>query len=242
MNWDPDSGDALTSPPITVSDVEKTSNRIWAEFLKGWFNGETHQLRGTEVQLPLIPEANITFQENIIENPKDGLYLQLTLEEGESKKRYLHDEWRVYHDVCVHFYFRAQVKEPRADGHNSRSLVRWGSDTLYAILLSSQHCTVLNWYGMMMFRPQPPGLVTGSLSYPMRELVLNCRYVYPADENISNPIVGSNQAGSIVYLGRDQEVRVTPDGLEVKGEDGNWYRIGSVKVDSVPTLTVTEQA
>jgi hypothetical protein len=46
-----------------------------------------------------------------------------------------------------------------------------------------------------------------------------------------------------VYIGRDQEVRVTPAGLEVMGEDGVWYLIGAVPAlpGEVPTVKVTEQ-
>jgi hypothetical protein len=244
VSWNPDSGDALTSPPITVSEVEKTSNRIWAEWLAGWFDGTTHQLRGVEVQLPSIPVANITFQEMQIAKPMDGLYLQVTLDDSARAKRrfYGGGQWNVLHDVCLHFYFRAFVKAPRADGHNSLSLVRWGSDTLYAILTSNNHCTVLNWLGMMQFRPKPPRLV-GGISNPMRAVSLDVRYVYSADENLTSPVVSTSQAGRTVYIGRDQEVRVTPAGLEVMGEDGVWYLIGAVPAlpGEVPTVKVTEQ-
>jgi hypothetical protein len=229
-NWNPDTGAPLTAEPIKVTAVEETSFKLWHEFLTGWFDGGSHMLRGAYVTIPKVD--TLSFQEAPIE-PADGLYLQVTMERpGAVQKRLRPDgAWWVTERAKVNFWFRAKVKTARSDGHNSRSLVRWGSDTLTAILDSNLLVAALNAKGMTAFCPQPTILV-GGVIMAMRLLSLGVTYTYPLEELVTaQPSVGTYPAlqasvpGRVVYIGQSKTVRVTDNGLERLGSDGQWYLI-----------------
>lgn len=222
MPWDPDDLLPLAAAPISVTGVEKSSNTIWEEFLMGWLDGADHLLRGAFTKMPALQK--LTFQEMPI--PKlDGLYLQVALDDEASVKRrmFVGERWIVQQDIQVHFYFRALVKKARPDGHNTISLVRFGSDTLYAILTSHQHVIPLQWCGMMQFRPESPQLV-GYGETAMRKLSVNLKYVYPEQETLGAPELETPPDAGVVYIGKDRTTRVTGNGIEVKQGD-NWFSI-----------------
>ncbi len=230
MAWNPDSGDALSADAIRVADVEGTAMKLWAEFLGGWLDGGSHVLRGVAATMPNLQTGGLTFQEQPLPT-MDGLCLHVvTARPGRALKRLWADGiWYITESVRVDFQFRALVKTPRADRHNSISLVRWGANTLFAILQSSILTAALSRKGMNAFVPSPPKLVS-SLS-ASRLLSCEVTYTYSNQETIADstgvpaPVVLDGDApDGTVYLGADLEVRVTPSGWEIK-RDGNWYRI-----------------
>lgn len=226
MAWNPDTGADLTAATIRVADVEKTAMLLWAEFLGGWFDGGSHLLRGTAVTMPTLMTGGLTFQEQPLPKNIEGLCIQVLSARQHSAKRRLwsNEIWHISEPIRLDFYLRARVKDARADGHNSISLVRWASDNLFAILNSPLLTAALQRRGMTSFRPSPPTVVTDITA--TRMVSLNVIYTYSNEETtMTAPVIESDAPAGTVYVGADREIRVTPSGWEIKASDGNWYRV-----------------
>ena len=239
MSWNPESGDPLTSSVISMTGVEATSMELWAEFLSGYFDGNLHMLRGAYIQFPTA--VKIHFQEDNItvkQDSMDGLYIGITQERPAKAQKRLFpgDIWRMTERVRLNFWFRARVKTPQG-GQNGHSLVRWGSDTLYAILSSNLLSAPLSRKGMTSFCSNPPTLISGGV-ISMRQISLSVTYTYDVEETVDAPVIGSDVGGRVVYIGASKKVRVTDSGFERLGSDGIWYLIGIDIVDGGPAVSV----
>lgn len=166
MPWLPESGDPLSSGPLSVLEFEASAHKLWHEWLTGWFSGTSHVIRTTDggnqsIGFPLA--AQIAFQQAALTQPLDGFGIGVVLvseaklmhrfmRRGEtSKQTQLRLTWR--------FYCRASVKSSGAEGHNSESLCRLGSDRLLALLSMEHNHLPLRAKGIFHVRPQTPVLV-----------------------------------------------------------------------------------
>lgn len=188
--WNPDSGLPLTSGSVSVTGVEATSSKLWGEFISGWLDGGTHTLFAASTKMPAL--TGLIFNDGKFPESMDGLYLQISTEMQSSLKKRLWtaDKWMITEHARVVFRFRSLIKTGRSDGHNSASLVRWGSDSLFAILQAIDPVAPLLRKGMGIFRPSRPILSGGGLG-TMRQMTLSVCYTYPA-ESVNTTIVGAD--------------------------------------------------
>lgn len=188
--------------------------RLWSEFLKGWFDGNAHDIRTNLSQK--VPKAeSITFQGSAI-SKGEGLTIHVTYDSAAVKpvRRFWSGEkWMFTEKARINFWIRAKVKDARGDGHNSQSLVRWGGDSLFAILSGINTTTALQRRGMSTFRPNRPAVISGGV-YAMRQLSLNVTYTYPAEAAPELPI----DAGALYQIKDGKLLLGDPD-------SGAWYGV-----------------
>jgi hypothetical protein len=162
MAWTPESTAPLGAD-IDVSAVEESSMKLWQEFLAGYFNGAVH------FQMP-YPQASLSFQQAQLPQPLDGLNLHVVgSTTGKPRIFPMPRGLTAFQRINWTFFLRASVKAGRADGHNSESLVRWGADALYHVLMSDGQLFPLYRAGILQIRPSPSRPVA-SLEYAMRSL------------------------------------------------------------------------
>lgn len=227
MPWNPDSGDPLSAAPVHIAGVEASSMAAWSEFLKGWFDGGTHVLAGAQLKCPET-EA-IVFQDQALPSNKDGLYLTVAVTRPPKVNRRLwaDNKWMMTERAQIDFFFRAQVKAVRPDGHTSRSLVRWGSDVLFAVLSNIAAVTPLSYCGIGGIRCQPGALIVDGQT-PMRHLPVTATYTYPSEDLTTQAIADAVPSWVRGPIGYD--------------EHGRPYEIKIAVVDGQPTIAQPEPA
>lgn len=166
MPWSPESEDPLESGSLSVLEFEASAHKLIREWLAGWFDGDTHVVRTVDntAQAILFPEAKqIAFQQAALTQPLDGFGIGVVLvspanlmhrrmSKGESgRQTQIRLTWR--------FYSRASVKQAGANGHNSESLCRLGSDRLLALLSLENNHLPLKEKGIFHIRTTTPVLI-----------------------------------------------------------------------------------
>jgi hypothetical protein len=157
---------------MTANAVETGLMQLTNEFLAGYLNGGTHTVNGASTLFPLVAVTN---QRASIRQPLEGASLNITLlnpgsiqakwwpvASGPSKRR-------IFANISLDLWVRAMVKVPRSDGHNSESLVRWVSDSIFAILINRINCLPLARKGIAHVFPRL-GVLSSSSDYAMRSI------------------------------------------------------------------------
>jgi hypothetical protein len=167
MPWTPESGAPL-SGAMSLTGIEESSMKLWAEFLAGYFDGEEHDVMGGPLR---FPEATIVFQQ--ANHPNEGLFVHITaLNPGSTKTEIgSRGQREARNKTTWNFWVKSLVKKPREDGHNTESLCRLTSDRLYALLMSRDLTLPLNRRGLHSIRPNPPRLIT-SQDWSVRGIIV----------------------------------------------------------------------
>jgi hypothetical protein len=191
MIWNPDAHQPLKSGSISILNVEECATRLLREFLGGWFDGGQHIIAGMAVK---FPQASLTFQECPLPNPLEGLGIQVSMtRQGRHVRRlWSEDNWMITERCTIDFYVRARVKTARPDGHNSHSLVRWGSDSLFNLFSSIDAVKPLLRRGIGVVRPLRSVLISAS-DVAMRHVMLAVNFNYPS-ETVPGVIAGAPES------------------------------------------------
>ncbi len=155
-------------------EFEKTSMNLWAEYLKAYFNGQTHSIQSG--QSVSFPSATLGFQQTVMPAALEGAHIAVVLSDpGSMRQRQIGGAYQGFANVLLDFYIRAQVKATRSDGVNAESLARKTSDCLFALLCDRGASIPLQSKGITKVRPRPPRAVMNN-EYAMR--VINCSSQY----------------------------------------------------------------
>lgn len=161
-NWNPESGDPLSAPALSLFELEKREAKLWEEYLKGYFDGNAHKIvdgtPATTVIFPLVGKWMFQ-QAEMGDKELDGVAISLvTLNDGRAQRKRANSY--NHYKRSIMFIIRALVNKTRSDGHTSKSLAREVSDLLFGLMIQDGLHGPLNEKGINTISAQEPYPIT----------------------------------------------------------------------------------
>lgn len=178
----------LTKPAVHVLAIEQSALELIEEFLRGWFDGQTHTLGGTDL---VFPHAHLRFQQSSLPQPLNGLSITTLFQPGRSRRDWSPSalgeglqEWHT-EDVTFSFWVRASLtaEATRTGQGNNHHLVREGADRLLALLSHSDATQPLAAKGIAHWRARLPQLVAEG-AYAVRLITAKAQLRYGAETQL----------------------------------------------------------
>jgi hypothetical protein len=187
----------LTSPAVSITNIEQSTLTLLREFLASYFNGAPHDI-GLNLAVSW-PQVELTFQKSRLPQPLTGTSISAVwVESGRPSRTW---EWAgeqrqkvLFIPATLQFFVRSKG-QPTSEGNASYAVMH-AADLLF-LLLSSPNCTqTLAQKGVHHLRPLTPKLLipAGDDLYEMRQLTLRCTLRFPLD-------IASGETGTLTLSG-----------------------------------------
>ena len=170
----------LAAASIDIANLEHSVWSLWEEWLRGYFNGQTHTFGGRS---RFCPVASVAFQQSALQNPLDGLGIHVV---WVSPARQQLARWdsepgrhgrRMFTAVRWQFLVRARL-EGAPEGQAAK-LAMDAAAILYWLLRSPIAVASLSQKGIGHVRPDIPVLISDSASgFAMRQVGCGATLTY----------------------------------------------------------------
>lgn len=138
----------MNAPAVTSLNLDEGPQRLWHEWLSGYFDGAVHSVSGVSVS---FPDAVVGFDVTDIGQPLSGVGI-VVVAESEESDGYLAEEGRLeFVDVAWLFYVRAGIPLPGQP--IARHTCRHAAQLLRGLLLDDAALLPLAQKGLMHLRP-----------------------------------------------------------------------------------------
>jgi hypothetical protein len=168
----------LTNDAVNANALETSVMKLWQEFLAQYFDGGKHDVGATpQIQ---FPAAQLLFQQSAVTQPlaeAGGLAITMVASEGHRRK------WTAWENVEgerqeICYEWVAWNSWVRANGANSRSLCKSGSDGLFGLLSNKAETHALGAKGVSRIRVHAPRVIQET-EYVLRLVSLGATLRYP---------------------------------------------------------------
>jgi hypothetical protein len=170
MSWAPETPEIPLAVNVKAGALEETTAQIWYEFLRGYFDGESH----FGYEFPLAKD--VIFQQNAPTQEIEGLVLHIvSVLDGVSRTRRYGDGKFVIVDVMKwEIFCKAKFTTPPTTGETADSLSRRASDMIYGLVRRYAEMRPLYRTGIINVRSSPPKLLP-STAYYTRQLLITAK-------------------------------------------------------------------
>lgn len=146
---------SMTSPPITFRTLDEAPHRIWNEWLRGYFDGGSHDLGGSGVT---FPEAVVAFDQDqfrtsagVAVEPINGVGIRVVCQTN-AQERTLNESGRdCLDDVAYTFIVQTSIDGVNANKGNSNYQCRRAAQLLRGLLLDDAAMLPIVRLGMRNF-------------------------------------------------------------------------------------------
>lgn len=166
-DWTPDIEELLLSNSVVAARIEESTTKIWAEFLKGYFDGETH------LGITYPKAVGVFFGQAKPQQELNGMCLHIigVLDQAHNIRRFGDGKYTIWDGLKWEVFVKAAFQGANADGLTADGASQRASDALYGLLSRFNALRPINRAGIYMIRPTPPKLVPSTAYYVRRILI-----------------------------------------------------------------------
>jgi hypothetical protein len=168
----------MNSPAVTSLTLESAPQKLWHEWLSGYFDGAEHGIGGDGSGVfPSVSSDRIVFDQGALPQPLSGVGITVLAETIRSRMSLTVDGRHAIDDVEWTFYIRAQVSQAASGKGNAKYQARAAHDLLRA-LIEHDSCTVaLAQKGITALRVRGSG-APQSTDFALRRLTVRGQLEY----------------------------------------------------------------
>lgn len=135
----------MNSAAITYLTLDEGPQRLWHEFLTGYFNGGSHTLDGQPVS---FPAAALSFDQAPLNAPLDGVAIAVIAETTGHRVFLNETKQYAFDEVAWTFYIRADPGPNQAGAGNAKHQCRRAAQLLRGLLQSRSLTSPLDEKGL----------------------------------------------------------------------------------------------